>query len=69
MGRPTVNLLDLASTTDVCEMLGVSRQRVNQIRREDKTFPAPVYNNGQILMWRRQDVRHWGMNQGYIARF
>ena len=68
MTKPTINLLALASSADVCEILGVSRQRAHQLRRGDKTFPRPVYDNGPIVMWRWNDIKHWGMDNGYIER-
>lgn len=63
-----VNILDLARQSQVAEMLGVTPQRVGQLRAERDDFPRPVYDENRILLWRRQDVKHWGMDNGYIRR-
>lgn len=65
-----VNILGLASTADAAEMLGITRQRIFQLKKTDEEFPKPVYNDGgTIVLWRQSDIRYYGMNAGYIKRF
>lgn len=64
-----VNIYDLARQSQAAEILGVTPQRVGQLRAEHEDFPKPVYNENRIVLWRREDIRHWGMDHGYIKRF
>lgn len=50
-------------------MLGITPQRVGQIRAEADDFPKPVYDENRIVLWRKQDIRDWGKNNGYIKRY
>jgi predicted DNA-binding transcriptional regulator AlpA len=42
---------------DVAELLGVSRQRADQLRH-GADFPTPIEVSGRRL-WRRSDVERW----------
>ena len=64
-----VNIYDLARQGQAAEMLGVTPQRVGQIRAEVDDFPKPVYDENRIVLWRKQDIRDWGRNNGYIKRY
>lgn len=55
----SVKKLDLMSVHEIAELLGVSRQRVDQISRADKTFPAPVDTLAVGRIWNRADVEQW----------
>lgn len=66
--RPKVDRLGLVTASGIAELFGVSRMRVNQLRKTDG-FPAPIFDDGNAVLWRREDARHWGMDNGYIARF
>lgn len=63
-----VNIYDLARQSQVAEILGVTPQRVGQLRAERDDFPPPVYNENRILLWRREDIKEWGRNNGYLKR-
>jgi predicted DNA-binding transcriptional regulator AlpA len=51
--------LDLVGLTEIAEMFGVSRQRVDQIVRADPTFPEPVAVITAGRIWRRSAVERW----------
>jgi len=58
--------LDLAGLTEIADMLGLSRQRVDQIVRSDPTFPAPVAVITAGRIWRRADVERWARRGGRL---
>lgn len=65
-----VNTLGLASTADAADMLGITRQRIFQLKKTDEEFPKPVYDDGKtIVLWKKSDIRYYGMNAGYIKRW
>jgi predicted DNA-binding transcriptional regulator AlpA len=53
----------LVGTAEVAEMLGVSRQRVDQLTRTDEDFPEPL-TTGRYRVWRRQDIVEWARATG-----
>jgi prophage regulatory protein len=48
----------LAGIREAAEILGVSRQRVNQLERL-KGFPKPLDRIAAGPVWRRADVEKW----------
>ncbi len=54
----------LVGVTEIATMLGVSRQRVHQIIKEDAGFPAPtlVLTGGSV--WERVAVERWAEQTG-----
>ena len=50
---------ELAGLAEVAELLGVSRERVRQLRAEAADFPAPVAELQATPVWRRGDVLAW----------
>lgn len=54
-----VGKLELMGVHEIAKLLGVSRQRVDQITRDDPTFPEPVDTLASGRIWRRQDVERW----------
>jgi hypothetical protein len=50
------SLPELLATKDISAMLGVSRQRVCQLRREHQQFPDPVMETGAGPLWTRSAV-------------
>jgi hypothetical protein len=49
----------LVGTSDIAAILGVSRQRANQLTRTDG-FPSPVAQvNSRIKVWERTAVLAW----------
>lgn len=64
-----VNTYDLINATEVADMMGLTRQRVVQLSAERDDFPTPVYDERRTRLWRRDDIRQWGQDNGYIKRF
>ena len=49
---------ELLIATDIAELLGVSRQRMSQIIRQEG-FPTPIGRLGRSVVWRRRDIDRW----------
>jgi predicted DNA-binding transcriptional regulator AlpA len=49
---------DLIGTQDIAALLGVSRQRVDQLSRAYADFPAPR-TTGRYRYWSRREVEKW----------
>lgn len=46
--------------TDIQQLLGVSRVRVNQLRTSaNANFPEPVYSQGHTTLWKAKDIELW----------
>jgi predicted DNA-binding transcriptional regulator AlpA len=60
--------MELMTSSQVADLLGVSRQRVDQIVKTDPTFPQPaaVLPSGRI--WERADIERWAREKGRINR-
>ena len=54
------------SATEIAALLGISRQRVDQIAKADPTFPAPVAILSGIRVWETADVERWARETGRI---
>ena len=50
--------MELVGTTEIGQMLAVSRQRADQLTRTDG-FPKPVAELAQGRVWRKRDVERW----------
>lgn len=55
----------LMGTTEIASLLGVSRQRVQQLSKGDN-FPAPVARLAAGPIWLREDVERWARETGRI---
>jgi predicted DNA-binding transcriptional regulator AlpA len=44
---------------EVAHLLGVPVERVDQVLREDPSFPKPVAVIGAGQIWKRRDVERW----------
>lgn len=44
---------------EIAEMLGVSRQRVDQLLRDDSTFPKPHAHLRMGRVWRKESIEKW----------
>ncbi len=53
------------STPEIAEMLGITRQRVDQLSRADG-FPPPTAELAIGRVWRRQDVERWARATGRV---
>jgi len=51
--------LDLVGISEIAEMLGVTRQRVDKLSRTDDDFPPPVAELHAGRIWLRADVIAW----------
>lgn len=49
----------VVSAASIAEMLGVTRQRVDQLYRTDPDFPEPVIANPKLRLWDRRAIEHW----------
>jgi prophage regulatory protein len=58
--------LDLVGVSEIAEMLDVTRQRVDQLTREDGSFPVPVATLTAGRIWRRVDVERWAKKVGRL---
>lgn len=50
---------ELVSVTEIAEMLGVSRQRVNQLVEAYGDFPEPEARLAIGRVWRRSSIEQW----------
>jgi predicted DNA-binding transcriptional regulator AlpA len=50
---------ELLGATDVARLLGVSRQRVYQLRAATPGFPQPATHLSRGALWSRADVEAW----------
>jgi predicted DNA-binding transcriptional regulator AlpA len=46
-------------TREVAARLGVTRQQVRRLSREDPTFPAPIAELSAGMIWRTEDIEAW----------
>lgn len=58
--RDAREVLDLMGVQEIAALLGVSRQRADQLSRQ-KGFPEPVavLSNGRQRIWQAEDVQAW----------
>jgi predicted DNA-binding transcriptional regulator AlpA len=60
---------NFVSTAEVATLLGVSRQRVHQLRGDESArFPKPVIMQPKATFWRRRDIERWGRKHGYMKQ-
>ena len=57
--------MHLVSTVEIAAMLGVSRQRVDQLTRTEG-FPEPVAELAIGRVWERADVEAWARETGRL---
>ncbi len=58
-GKMGVMGSELVGVSEVGGLLGVSRQRVDQLAKAYEDFPAPVAELASGRVWRRQDIKAW----------
>jgi predicted DNA-binding transcriptional regulator AlpA len=54
------------TSSQVAKLLGVSRQRVDQLVKTDPTFPPPALVLPSGRVWERAAVERWGREKGKI---
>jgi predicted DNA-binding transcriptional regulator AlpA len=59
---------DLVGVHEIAQLLGVSRQRVDQIVHSDDTFPQPVAEIAAGRIWNRSEIERWLAERGRITR-
>ncbi len=60
---------ELWDTAEVCAFLGISRQRVHQLRtRHADPLPAPALERPAWYLWRRHDIERWTRTTNYFER-
>jgi predicted DNA-binding transcriptional regulator AlpA len=57
--------VDLMSTVEIAELLGVTRQRVDQLSRTDQ-FPEPAAELAVGRVWTKADVIAWAKHTGRL---
>ena len=56
----------LMSAAEIGTLLGISRQRVDQIAKADPTFPEPVAVLSGIRVWETNAVTKWARETGRL---
>lgn len=57
--RPSAPRGGLAGVAEAAELLGVSRQRIAEIRKDHKAFPAPVADLAAGPVWDRAELERF----------
>jgi predicted DNA-binding transcriptional regulator AlpA len=57
---------ELVGAHEIRVMLGISRQRVNQLLAGSR-FPEPVARLAQGAVWRKRDIEQWMRDTGREA--
>ncbi len=60
---PNSGALDLVSTAEIARMLGVTRQRVQQLAKTTD-FPEPAATLSMGSVWHTGDIRAWAAATG-----
>jgi predicted DNA-binding transcriptional regulator AlpA len=56
---------ELMGTTEIAQLLGVSRQRAGQLAATEG-FPEPIARLAAGPIWRRADVERWAREAGRV---
>lgn len=59
--------LALMGVHEIANMLGVSRQRVDELNRTAKGFPEPVATLRAGRIWLRDDIEAWAQQTGRLG--
>lgn len=57
---------NLLGVTEIAELLGVTRQRVHQLRQLED-FPRPTATIAAGAIWLREDVEQWARETGRLS--
>jgi predicted DNA-binding transcriptional regulator AlpA len=55
----------LVGAAEIADLLGVSRQRVNELARTSQEFPSPVAELAAGRIWERESIEAWARRRGY----
>jgi prophage regulatory protein len=58
--------VDLVGLTEIARLLGISRQRVDQLLRTDEAFPEPIATLSAGRIWERADIESWARATGRL---
>lgn len=61
----TSGIVQLVGVAEIAELLGLTRQRVLQLRSVPG-FPQPVAVLSAGLIWNRRDIERWAVEQGRL---
>jgi FtsZ-interacting cell division protein YlmF len=50
---------ELVGVAEIAQMVGVSRQRINELVRSDPDFPTPEAELAAGRIWTRKDIERW----------
>jgi len=50
---------ELVGVAEIAQMVGVSRQRINELVRSDPDFPVPLAELAAGRIWARDDLERW----------
>jgi predicted DNA-binding transcriptional regulator AlpA len=56
--------VEVLGVTEVAKLLGISRQRVDQLSNSDPDFPEPFAELGRGRVWTREAVEKWAKATG-----
>jgi prophage regulatory protein len=56
--------MELLGVTEVAEVLGLSRQRVQQLTETDPDFPEPAASLARGRVWSRESIEAWAKATG-----
>lgn len=59
---------DVIDTGEAAAVLGVTRQRIHQLRVEFADFPFPAIERPRAMFWKLRDIERWGRKHGYVDR-
>jgi FtsZ-interacting cell division protein YlmF len=52
-------VVELVGVAEIAQVVGVSRQRVNELVRSDPDFPTPQAELAAGRIWAREDIERW----------
>lgn len=64
LGRRTLHTVSSVTLTQIAKSVGLSRQRVDQLYREDATFPDPIGKTANAAVWDEVEIRRWARRSG-----
>jgi hypothetical protein len=56
------------TVADIAAAIGVSRQRVHQLRERYADFPEPILVRRRLLLFGEAQTRKWALKHGYEWR-
>jgi predicted DNA-binding transcriptional regulator AlpA len=59
-----LNGVEVLGITEVAKLLGISRQRVDQLSHSDPDFPEEIATLGRGRLWEKQAIEKWAKATG-----